>query len=650
MLAAMSRPALLVARDPKLLVLAAIFITIAAYWTGLQGPFLLDDGANLDVIRRWLAGEVPLGEVLMSRTSTPFGRPLAMASFAFSAWLSGYAPFAFKLGNLLIHLCCGAIIYLLVRRIALRDPNLRSLAAPAAALVAALWLLHPLQASTVLYAVQRMAQLSALFTLLGMWLYMVARERLERAPSTSALIGLFVGIPLLTAAGFLCKESALLLPALCLVLELGCFQGSARPRPARLFFGAVLWLPMAMALAIFILKPARIMGGYAQRDFAWWERLLTQARALCAYLWNIVVPNPPRMGVYTDDFALSTGLLSPPTTLVAIVALTAISVVAWRLRQRIPALFVGWGLFLLGHAIESTILPLELYFEHRNYMPLLGVLYAVTGLAAVAFGRLSSAELRTDRIALVLSLGVVLLLAVQTFGRARVWSDEMTLALSSAKTHPASLRAQLAVVDVAVRRQQPALARQALDALTRSDTPRIRALGHLNRINLDCALEHAADPRNLSIAVANAPSRVGDDEVETFDLLFRSTRRPCAGIGNSALALAAQRFAESSVQPDNYDPKTQLRHTAARLYAREGDWPAALGQAKLAWQSNMPAAASVVLVQAQLATGDIAGAERTYRDAEARVGEGDAQGQAGLRWLRGRIDAASRQNSADVPR
>jgi hypothetical protein len=641
MLAAMSRPTLLMARDAKFLVLAAIFITVGAYWTGLQGPFLLDDNTNLDVIRRWLAGDVSLGDVLMSRVSSPFGRPLAMASFALSAWLSGYTPFAFKLGNLLVHLACGAVIYLLVRRIALRDPNLRSLGALVAALVATLWLLHPLQVSTVLYAIQRMAQLSAFFMLSGMWLYMAARERLERGPSRPALTGLFIGVPLLTAAGFLCKENALLLPALCLVLELGCFRPSMRSRPAKLFFGAFLWLPAAAAAAFVAMKPAKLLGGYVQRDFTWWERLLTQARALCSYLWNIVAPNPPRMGVYTDDFALSTGLLSPPSTLVAIVALTAISVAAWHLRRRIPALFVGWGLFLFGHAIESTLFPLELYFEHRNYLPMLGVVYALVGLVFAAGERLRASGLRTGRIGAVLGIALVSLYAFGTHGRARVWGDEQLLVESAAATHPGSMRAQLAVVSNAIARNDLARARQALTALTRSAEPRVRAQGHLNRINLDCAARHTADPADLQSAIADAPTHLSTDEAGTFRLLFRNTRKPCAGVNDQVLGSAASHFASRATrQPDRFGAKAELRYVAAQFYARAGDWESALPQAKLAWQPNMPAAAAVLLIQGHLANGDIGAAERIYAEAERRADPTNGGDVAGMRWLRAQIVAA----------
>jgi protein O-mannosyl-transferase len=630
-----------VVRAPRAWLSIAILLCVASYWIGLRGPFLLDDPPNLAVIQRWLSGEISLGDMLSARTSSPVGRPVAMASLALSAWLGGYQPMAFKMGNLLVHLLCGLAAYLLVRRIALRDQRLRPFADHTAAVVAALWLLHPLQVSTVLYSVQRMAQLSTLCMLLGLWLYMVVRSRLQQGRSMPALTGLFIGVPLLTVLGALSKENALLLPALCLVLELGCFRPPAPPRAVKAFFAVGLWLPLLVGSIWFALKPARLMGAYVMRDFNWYERLVSQARALCDYLWKVLVPDPSSMGVYTDDFLPSTGLLSPPTTLLAIIALLTLSAMAWHWRKRHPALFIGWGLFLVGHAVESSLLPLELYFEHRNYFPILGVIYALVGLLIAASERLS------ERLRLIGSAAVVAamaLLAFTTHSRAQGWQDDLLLAETAAAARPDSMRAQLAVVDAAVRRGDSERAYRALAAMTTSHRTRVRAQGHLNRIVLSCATQHRGNPADLVAAVRNAPARVSKDEAEIFDLLFLHTRTKCEGIRNTALGEAAAHFAQrAGKQPDAFGSKAELRHVAAQFHARERDWVAALPQARLAWQRKMPPAASVPLIQAQLATGDLSGAEKTYREAATRAVAGNAQDAAGLRWLRGQIDKAARE-------
>jgi hypothetical protein len=344
------------------------------------------------------------------------------------------------------------------------------------------------------------------------------------------------------------------------------------------------------------------------------------------------------MGVYTDDFPISTGLLSPASTIGAILLLLGITLVALRLRRRMPFLFTGWGIFLAGHVLESSILPLELYFEHRNYLPMLGVLYALVGLAFASGQYLRTRGLRPGRIGMVVTFAAIAILAFATHGRARVWSSQETLADAAAAARPESMRAWLAVVGDATARRDYAKAYAALETLTRARQPRVRAQGFLNRVNLGCAIRHSANASDLAEAVDSRPTRVTKDEAETFDLLYRNTQTPCTGIGNSELARAAAAFADAATtQPDWLGAKAQLRHASARFHAREHDWSSVLPQAKLAWQSGMPAAASALLVQAQLASGNMADAERTWEEARQRAQPGD---QDGLRWLRRQIDAA----------
>jgi hypothetical protein len=50
----------------------------------------------------------------------------------------------------------------------------------------------------------------------------------------------------------------------------------------------------------------------------------------------------------------------------------------WRRRYPLAALAVLW--YLAGHLLESTVLPIELYFEHRNYLPVLGPVFALSCL------------------------------------------------------------------------------------------------------------------------------------------------------------------------------------------------------------------------------------------------------------------------------
>src|SRR5690606_25448236 len=106
--------------------------------------------------------------------------------------------------------------------------------------------------------------------------------------------------------------------------------------------------------------------GYGgDRDFSTLERLLTQPRVLCLYLWQILVPLPGHMPFYYDWLQPSRGLLQPWTTLPAIAALLALLGTAWRLRTRWPLFSLGVLLFFAAHFITSNVIGVELAFEHR---------------------------------------------------------------------------------------------------------------------------------------------------------------------------------------------------------------------------------------------------------------------------------------------
>src|SRR5690606_30100923 len=107
------------------------------------------------------------------------GRSLSMATFLANAAISLDA-FGMKLVNLGLHLTCGLLLFWLILLI-LETEQPRSRTNRLLALfVASAWLLHPLLSSTVLYVVQRMTQLSALFTLLALISYIAARRALPK--------------------------------------------------------------------------------------------------------------------------------------------------------------------------------------------------------------------------------------------------------------------------------------------------------------------------------------------------------------------------------------------------------------------------------------------------------------------------------------
>ena len=144
--------------------------------------------------------------------------------------------------------------------------------------------------------------------------------------------------------------------------------------------------PVAVILG-FLLYTGVSTTGYLYRDFTLTERLLTQPRALFDYIVNLLIPVTESITPFHDAYAHSKSLLEPITTLFSLLALAALLILAWLVRRSQPLVAFGLLWFFVGHLVESTLLPLELYFPHRNYLPAIGLYLALGALAMDWLGR-----------------------------------------------------------------------------------------------------------------------------------------------------------------------------------------------------------------------------------------------------------------------
>lgn len=423
-------------------------IAIACYLPGLAGHFIFDDGANIRINPFLKIDRLDFSSLWQAASSggiRPLSRPISMASFAIDYYLFGMSPYYFKATNLAIHLVNGLLVFVLVKLLLGLHFRIRGAANDDTAswigiAVAAIWLLHPFNLTGVLYVVQRMTSLAALFTLAGLTLYMSGRKRLLDGNRSGVFVigaALFVFTPLAA----LCKESGVLLPLLILVCEATLLRWSAPDRHFRRMLAAMVGLSVAVPLLLGLLYVLRnldlILGGYVWRDFSLAERLLTEARVLWFYLHMIVLPNLGAMGLNHDDFLISRSLFSPWTTSSAVAGLLLLATAAFALRNKQPLITFGITFFFAGHAMESTIIPLELVFEHRNYLPMLGILIPLAYYALSARIHLTSA--RGRRAAFVL---LVALFAGLTAARAQQWGDTLMMRTLEVERHPHSVRAQ----------------------------------------------------------------------------------------------------------------------------------------------------------------------------------------------------------------
>ena len=411
---------------------AILVFAWACYAPAISGAFQLDDYVNLGGLAKVTDARSAL-DYILSGIAGPTGRPLALASFALQAeqWTQGAS--AFLRVNILIHLLNGALVAACLYQLSLRQAVARYEAALVAIAAASLWVLMPLLATASLLVVQRMTTLSAMFMLLGLNGYLYARSRTASRPR-QALIGMSAWLAVGTVLATFCKESGVLLPALVLVLETTVLK---RPdhvsiRDWQIFRWAFLVSPLilvAVYLGSWLDYPDHVV---ASRGFNAWERLFSESRILWVYLAKAVVGVPGSLGIYQESQVVSRSLASP-LTLLAFMAWSGalLAATVWRRRYPLFSIAVLW--FLIGHAIESTVVPLELYFEHRNYIPIIGPLYALCAFLILSPGRV--------RIAGVLIPTIALLSSWFLYSFATLSGDPPFAARYWAAKHPASHRA-----------------------------------------------------------------------------------------------------------------------------------------------------------------------------------------------------------------
>jgi hypothetical protein len=466
---------------------AAVLATILLYWPGVHGGWALDDYANIvqnPTLQLHSLSFADLMAAAFSSGSGPLDRPVSMLSFALNEYFFGASPYSMKATNILIHALNGILLYgvaaliLIAYRKRFRPDLSNALLFGTALAIASAWLLLPINLTAVLYVVQRMTSLSGTFVLAGTALYLWGRLRMLNGKTSYWM--LWAAMVLCGGLGVLAKESGALLPLYTLAIEwtLFRFTDATGKSDKRLYFFYLVVLVLPGILGLLWVAPGQI-SSFSGRDFTLLDRLLTESRVVLLYISWTLIPNLNVLSLYHDDFQFSTGLLSPPTTLPAILGILALlGLAVWQRKQR-PLLSLGILWFLGGQLMTATIFNLELVFEHRNYLPDFGLL-----LAVFATTLLEPPTERAARARLILVIGLIALYAGILSLRVHQWSNPIRFAVMAAAEHPDSPRATYD------------LGRTYANLVTSPDSPLLP--------DAIKALEHAAAVPNASILPESA--------------------------------------------------------------------------------------------------------------------------------------------------
>ena len=292
--------------------LAFMFFAISAaiallYSQALHGLFLIDDAENIRPAIMQEFSWSGFWTATLSNSSGELKRPISAASFAVTSLLHGDVIWAFKYHNLLLHLLNGFLIFLLCFVLQKRSArehkaNIHKIFALSVAM-SLIWLIHPLHVSTVLYSVQRMTQLAALFSSAALICYVIARTSKIRRQK---LTYYFVLVPFFSLAALLSKENAVLLVFFILLIHYFLTQSGVQNSTLDTL---AIWcssiFPIMAGLAAFAIKHERFLD-YSSRQFTLYERVLTQIDVVLSYLQNLVLPKLSNMGLYLDGTVIRT--------------------------------------------------------------------------------------------------------------------------------------------------------------------------------------------------------------------------------------------------------------------------------------------------------------------------------------------------------
>ncbi|MEM6302839.1 MAG: hypothetical protein AAF749_13930, partial [Pseudomonadota bacterium] len=399
---------------------------------GVGTGYIFDDTASLSPLLQLRQDTAAFWPLVFDGAAGPLGRPLSLVTFAIEQRFFSATPDFSQVVSIAVHCCNGLLVYailLLVLRSYGDDDRYFW-----AVLGALLWVCAPQKVSTVLYIVQRMTMLSAFFTLVALWAYLKGRTTVSIPKSwlyfALCLIALFL-------APFAKENGVLAVPIIASaeLLLLGGIQSEFYSKRLILIALTILLGGAAAFFALGVLEWNHSFDSYSRRNFDFWDRVVAIPTILSDYIRQFFLPDTRSMGLLHDDWLLLGSGLSPLIFSLSVCVLLAVAVVPI-LAYKIPRLGVagfGCSIFLIGHSIESSFLPLELYFEHRNYLPSLGLVVVATEIARAVHTRFLANAAKVFR---AFVIGYLLLCTVSSTLLATWWRTPGMLMQHHFAGHP----------------------------------------------------------------------------------------------------------------------------------------------------------------------------------------------------------------------
>ena len=335
------------------------------------------------------------GELTSEKT---YYRPVAIASFMTDAALGGASPRPYHATNVVLHAAAACLLLALA---------LSWGAPPWAALSAALvFAVHPLNVQTVAWVAGRNDLLLAVFGLVSLLAFAALKgcatfSESRRLRVSAAQPVRAAGHVIAFGLALFSKETGIVLPLLAIVHQ----RIVLRRRLSRL-----QWIALAGDAALVVA----------------WASL--RARALSGMpsefsteTLRVVIANLPQLLVHAGKILVPVRLnVSPgvdtPGVVIGMLATVAFVALAWRIPRGVALLAACWALAFL---LPTLVVPGLPVYEHRAYLPVIGVLVC---LAVALAGR----SARPSSVARWVAVFVIAILSTVTYQRQAVFRDAFT--------------------------------------------------------------------------------------------------------------------------------------------------------------------------------------------------------------------------------
>ncbi|MDY0132476.1 MAG: tetratricopeptide repeat protein [Desulforegulaceae bacterium] len=363
-------------------------------------------------------------------------RPVAMFSFALNWYFGGADVFGYHLVNVIIHIFAGFFLFLAIIELfktpVLKDKYKNKDIYNIALFSSVLWLIHPIQIQAVTYIVQRMASMSAMFFIISCFSYLKART--SKPLKTKIKFFSLSFLCFLLASG--AKENALILPFSLFLIEIVFFQTFEKISGKKL--SIIIGILFIFGLILIYKFVGFKLPSHGGRNFTLSERLMTESRIIFKYLYQLFYPISSQYSLI-HDIEVSKSLFKPLTTILSIILIIFILFFSFLFRKKFPVLCFAILFFFLNHSVESTIIPLELIFEHRNYLPSM-FLFLPLGIMVNYSLKYYKNKSSLFYILITSYTGIIVFVGLATYTRNFDWKTEESLWIDVCEKAPQSAR------------------------------------------------------------------------------------------------------------------------------------------------------------------------------------------------------------------